>query len=99
MISHQFSIEILKNKKQKMENRFSNKKKMGVGRSASADGRPRQPPFFLIFIGKSIFHFFIFYFKIFSVKIDRDFNWDLYINLILTLFLKVFLMGPQGLIK
>ena len=50
-----------------MENRFSNKnKKMGVGRSASADGRrgrsARRPPFFNFYwkIDFSFFYFFIF---------------------------------------
>ena len=46
-----------------MENRFSNKNlKNGGCRGRPSAGADRPTPIFLIFIGKSIFHFFIFLF-------------------------------------
>ena len=46
-----------------MENRFSNKNFKHGGRTVGFGGRSAPAtPIFLIFIGKSVFHFFIFLF-------------------------------------
>ena len=55
-----------------MENRFSNKNLKNGGRTVGPGGRSAPAtPIFLIFIGKSIFHFFIFLF--FNIFIENPY--------------------------